>query len=139
MSTGDVLSEKSRLSRIPFTTAAEARIKSLAWWLNILGWVSVVAGFLELVGLITPAHNPGQLGNAIIHLLVGYWCLQAAKAFNKVATTDENDQGYLVEGFRQLRKVFLLQGIMILIGLAFATAVLLFLRLHGGSVHVTAV
>ncbi len=136
MSTGDVVSEKTGLSRIPFTQAAEARIKSLAWWLSVLGWVCVVAGFLDLVGLVTPARNAGQLGNAILHLLVGFWCLQAAKAFNKVATTDENDQGYLVQGFTQLRKIFLLQGIMILIGLAFATAVLLFLLIHGGSVSV---
>ena len=138
MSTGNVVSEKTGLSRIPFTRAAEARIKSMAWWLSILGWVGVVAGFLDLVGLATPRAQRWPACNAIIHLLVGFWCLQAAKAFNKVATTDENDQGYLVQGFRQLRKIFLLQGIMILIGLAFATAVLLFLVLHGGNVNVTA-
>ncbi len=81
--------------------------------------------------------NAGQIVNAIIHFLLGYWCLQAATAFKKVATTDEADQAYLVQGFSRLRSIFLLQGIMILVGLAFVTAVLLFLLLHGGSVKVS--
>ena len=136
MSAGEITSEKTGLSRIPFTVAAEAKIKSLSFWLSIVGWVGIVAGVLDLINLVTPARNPGQIGNAIIHFLMGYWCLQAATAFKKVATTDEADQAYLVQGFSRLRNIFLLQGIMILVGLAFATAVLLFLLLHGGGVKV---
>ena len=136
MSAGEIPSVKSGLSRIPFTQAAEGKIKSLAGWLTILGWVGVAAGFLDLISMVSAAHNAGQIGNAIIHLLVGFWCLQLAKAFRKVATTDEDDQGYLVKGFSELRKVFLLQGIMVLVGFAFVTAVLLFLQVspHGGTV-----
>jgi hypothetical protein len=137
MSAGEFTTEKTGLSRIPFTVAAEAKIKSLSFWLNIVGWIGVAAGVLDLINLVTPARNAGQIFNAIIHFLMGYWCLQAAMAFKKVATTDEADQAYLVQGFSRLRSIFLLQGIMILVGLAFATAVLLFLLLHGGTVKVS--
>ncbi len=136
MSAGEITTEKTGLSRIPFTVAAEAKIKSLSFWLSIVGWVGIVAGVIELIDLLTPARNAGQIVNAIIHFLMGYWCLQAATAFKKVATTDEADQAYLVQGFSRLRSIFLLQGIMILVALAFVTAVLLFLLLHGGSVTV---
>jgi hypothetical protein len=131
MSTGEMGQAKPGLSRIPFSVATEARIKSLSFWLNILGWIGLAAGFCELVTLATPGRNLGQIGNAIVHILLAAWCFQAAAAFKKVAITDEADQAYLVEGFSQLRKVFLLQGILVLIGLAFATAALLFLILHG--------
>jgi len=131
MSTGETAQAKRGLSRIPFTVATEARIKSLSFWLSVLGWIGLAAGVSELVTLVTPARNFGQIANAIVHILVATWCFQAATAFKKVATTDEADEAYLVKGFSQLRKIFLLQGILVLIGLAFVTAVLLFLVLHG--------
>jgi hypothetical protein len=137
MSAGEFAPEKTGLSRIPFTVAAEAKIKSLSFWLNLVGWISIAAGVIDVIDLATPARNGGQIFNAVIHFLMGYWCLQAATAFKKVATTDEADQAYLVQGFSRLRSIFLLQGIMILVGLAFATAVLLFLLLHGGGVKVS--
>ncbi len=56
--------------------------------------------------------------------------IQAAKAFKSVAITDVADQAYLVEGFTKLRSIFLLQGLLIVVGMAFVAAVLLFLLLH---------
>ncbi len=47
-----------------------------------------------------------------------------------MATTDVADQAYLVQGFTKLRSIFLLQGVLVLVGLAFLVAVLLFLVLH---------
>jgi hypothetical protein len=131
MSAGEASQDNRGLSRIPFTVATEARIKSLSFWLTLVGWINLVAGFINLIEVFSAASNAGQFGNVIVNILMGVWCLQAAAAFKKVATTDEADQAYLVKGFYQLRKIFLFQGILILIGLAFATAVLLFLIVHG--------
>jgi hypothetical protein len=131
MSSGETVQPKRGLTRIPFTVATETRIKSLSFWLSVLGWIGLVAGVFDLLALITPARNFGQVANAIVHILVATWCFQAATAFQKVATTDEADQAYLVKGFYHLRTLFLFQGLLVLIGLAFATAVLLFLVLHG--------
>jgi hypothetical protein len=119
------------LSRIPFTLAAENQLKSLSFWLTIVGWISVIGGVADLLSLVLPSRNIGHLFNAVIQLALGGWSLEAARAFKNVATTDVADQAYLVQGFRKLRSIFLIQGVMILVGMAFLAAVLLFLVLVG--------
>jgi hypothetical protein len=115
------------LSRIPFTVAAENQIKSLSFWLTIVGWLNVIAGVSDLLNLALSTRNIGHVFNAILHLALGGWSLEAARAFKNVATTDVADQAFLVQGFSKLRSIFLIQGILILVGMAFAAAVLLFL------------
>ena len=121
------------LSRIPFTAAAEAQIKSLSFWLTVIGWLNVVAAVAAFFNLVLPQGNLGQMVNLILHIAIATWSLQAARAFQSVATTDVADQAYLVQGFTKLRSIFLLQGILIIVGLAFVSAVVLFLVLHGAG------
>jgi hypothetical protein len=118
--------EPGGLSRIPFTVAAEDQIKSLSFWLKVVGWLAIAVAVFELVTMVWPRWNLGQLLNFIVHVAIGAWALQAATAFQNVATTDVADQAYLVEGFTKLRSIFLLQGVLILIGLAFVAALLLY-------------
>jgi hypothetical protein len=119
------------LSRIPFTIAAEEQIKSLSFWILVVGWLNIVGGVGDLINLTLPTRNAGHIFGAILHLVLGAWSLQAAAAFKKVATTDVADQAYLVEGFTKLRSIFLVQGVLILLGMAFLAAVLLFLVIVG--------
>jgi hypothetical protein len=119
------------LSRIPFTVAAENQIKSLSFWLTIVGWLNVIAGVSDLLNLALSTRNIGHVFNAILHLALGGWSLEAARAFKSVATTDVADQAFLVQGFSKLRSIFVIQGILILVGMAFAAAVLLFLLVVG--------
>jgi hypothetical protein len=113
------------LSRIPFTAAAEAQITSLAFWLNVVGWLNVIAAVGDIISLFQPQRNVGQLFSLAIHAAIAGWSLQAAKAFKSVAMTDVADQEYLIQGFTKLRSIFLLQGILIIISLAFVVAVVL--------------
>jgi hypothetical protein len=122
--------EASGLSRIPFTIEAEKQITRLSFWLTVIGWLNVAAAVIQLLNLVL-ARNPGALVDLIINVAIATWSLQAAKAFQNVAATDVADQAYLVQGFSKLRSIFLLQGVLILIALAFLTAVLLFLVVHG--------
>jgi hypothetical protein len=126
--------EPHGLSRIPFTIEAENQIKSLSFWLTVIGWLNVVAAVIVFVNLVLPQRNPGLVIDLILYVAIGTWALQAAKAFRNVATTDVADQAYLVEGFTKLRSIFLLQGLLILVGMAFVVAALLFFvivpRLH---------
>jgi hypothetical protein len=131
MTTGEGEPGDRGLARIPFSVEAEGHIKGLSLWLSVVGWLSIVAGVGDLINLMAPARNVGHVANAFLHLLIGIWSLQAAKAFRNVATTDTSDQAYLVEGFTKLRSIFLLQGVLILVGLAFLAAVGLFLLFHG--------
>jgi hypothetical protein len=129
------IKESGGLSRIPFTIEAENQIKTLSFWLTVVGWLNVAAAVIDVVNTVWPAWNFGQVVNLIIHVAVGAWAFQAARAFQSVATTDVADQAYLVQGFSKLRSIFLLQGVLILVGMAFLAAVLLFLVLHGAGAH----
>jgi hypothetical protein len=133
MTTGESAAENRGLARIPFSIEAEGHIKSLALWLSILGWLNIVAAVFNLIGVLSSVRNSGQFVNFLISLLLGIWARQAASAFRAVATTDTADQAYLVQGFTKLRAIFLLQGIMIIVGLAFVAAVGLFLLFWGLS------
>jgi hypothetical protein len=113
----------TELSRIPFTVEAEKQIKELSFWLNLVGWLNIIGAVFDLLNLVLSTRNLGHVFSAILRVAVGTWALQAAKAFQNVATTDVADQAYLVQGFTKLRSIFLLQ--------AFIAAVLLFLLLHG--------
>ncbi len=126
-------SEPGGLSRIPFTAAAENQIKSLSFWLAVIGWLNVIAAVADVLNLVLPQRNLGQIFNLILHAAIAAWSLQAARAFKNVATTDVADQAYLVQGFTKLRSIFLLQGILIIVALAFVAAVVLFLVLHGAG------
>jgi hypothetical protein len=126
-------SAPGELSRIPFTAAAEGQIKSLSFWLAVVGWLNIIAAAGDLINLVTPQRNLGQIFNLILHVALASWSLQAARAFKSVATTDVADQAYLVQGFTKLRSIFLLQGILIIVSLAFVAAVVLFLVLHGAG------
>ncbi len=128
-------SDPGGLSRIPFTVAAENQIKSLSFWLTVIGWLNVIAAVGDIINLLLPQRNVGQIFTLILHIAIASWSLQAAKAFKSVAMTDVADQAYLVQGFTKLRSIFLLQGILIIVGLAFVTAVVLFLILHGAGTH----
>src|SRR5262249_3808122 len=103
----------------------------LSFWLTIVGWVNVVAGVFDLLSLAMPTRNIGHVFNAVLHLALGGWSLEAARAFKNVATTDVADQAFLVQGFAKLRSIFLLQGILVLVSMAFVAAVLLFLLVVG--------
>jgi hypothetical protein len=135
MSSAESGPQRGGLSRIPFTVEAEKQIESLSYWLKILGWLSIVAGILGLLNLLTSGRNFGHVFNAILQVIIGVWSLQAAEAFKKVATTDEADQAYLVEGFSKLRGIFLVQGVLILVGLAFVVAVFLFVLSFGTNLR----
>ncbi|HWE40019.1 MAG TPA: hypothetical protein VG406_25940 [Isosphaeraceae bacterium] len=131
MATGEGVPGDRELARIPFSVEAEGHIRGLAVWLSVVGWLNIVAAAANFVILLAPMRNAGHLFDVVIHALIGAWSLQAARAFQGLATTDTADQAYLVEGFAKLRRIFLLQGILVLVGLAFLVAVLLFLLLHG--------
>ena len=133
MSDAPGLAESNGLSRIPFTTEAENQIKSLSFWLTIVGWLNIVGAVIDVANMVWPSWNLSQIVNLILHIAIGVWALQAATSFQNVATTDVADQAYLVRGFTKLRSIFLLQGVFILVGMAFLAAALLFFLFVPGA------
>lgn len=106
------------LSRIPFTPRAEASILELSKWLRISAVIGMIGGVLRVVIAIAVRNDAGQLIGAVVTFLVGFWSYQAAGAFASVAQSDTADQQYLMSGFSLLRRVFLLQAVLVIIGIA---------------------
>lgn len=106
------------LSRIPFTPRAEASILELSKWLRISAVIGMIGGVLRVVIAIAVRNDAGQIIGAVVTFLVGFWSYQAAGAFASVAQSDTADQRYLMEGFSLLRRVFLLQAVLVIIGIA---------------------
>jgi len=107
------------LARIPFSPRAEASLRALCNWMQIAAVISIVGAVFKVVSAFTPRNDPSKLVDAVITFLIGLWIYQAGTAVRKVVATDTADQRYLVDGFRLLRRVFLLQSILIIIVLAF--------------------
>jgi steroid 5-alpha reductase family enzyme len=105
------------LSRIPFTPRAEASIVELSKWMRISGVIGMLGGVLRVAIALSVRNDAGQLIGAVVTFLVGLWSYQAANAFASLATTDTADQRYLMEGFSLLRRVFLLQAVLVILGL----------------------
>jgi hypothetical protein len=114
------------LRRIPFTAAAEANLRALCGWMQVAAVFSILGAVAKVVSAFTPQRDFGKLIDAALTFLIGLWIYQAGTAFRKVATTDTADQRHLMEGFTLLRRVFLLQSILVIIVLTFlAVAVVL--------------
>jgi hypothetical protein len=105
----------------------------LSKWLRISAIIGMVGGVLRVVIAIGVRNDAGQLIGAVVTFLVGLWSYQAANAFAAVATTDTADQRYLMEGFSLLRRVFLLQAVLVIIGLAFLTVGVIGAAIYFGS------
>jgi hypothetical protein len=124
------MSEPTRgLSRIPFTTADEAKLKSLAAWMSIYGIFMAIGAayalFLFVLGAINGQIHWPILAQSIVAGLVAGWALQGAAAFRQVVATDVADQGAIVTGLRKLYALFLLKALYILVGILLPIAVLL--------------
>jgi membrane protein YqaA with SNARE-associated domain len=105
------------LSRIPFTPRAEASILELSKWMRIAGVIGMIAAVLKVLVALLVRNDIGQIIGSVVTFLIGYWSYQAAGHFAAVAKTDVADQQYLMQGFSLLRRVFLMQAALVIIGL----------------------
>lgn len=125
------------LSRIPFSPRAEASIRALCNWMQIAAVISIIGAVFKVVSAFAPRQDFTKLIDAAITFLIGLWIYQAGMAFRKVVTSDTADQSYLMEGFTLLRRVFLLQSILVIIALSFCVIVLglavLVMMMHGSG------
>lgn len=127
------------LDRIPFTTADEAMIRSLAGWMTFMAVFHIIGGTLGLgvggclaLGGAAATMRSALAGGIILVVMVlvlamcaailgqGILLLGARASFHSMATTDDADQDHLSAGFRKLKTFFLLE--VILGGLALLSA-----------------
>jgi hypothetical protein len=117
------------LTHIPFSARAEASIRALCNWMQIAAAISIVAAVGKAVSAFAPRRDFGNLVDAGLTFLIALWIYQASTAFRKVVTTDTADQTYLMEAFTLLRRVFLLQAILVILALSFLVIALVVVAL----------
>jgi len=111
-------SAETPLQRIPFTPRDEASIRALCNWMQIAAIISIITGILKLVGAFMPQADLAKIFEAGLNLLLGVWIYQAGTNFRQVVASDKADQRYLADGFALLRRVFLVQAVLVLVLLA---------------------
>src|SRR5262249_28456149 len=116
--TSPVPTPEAPLSRIPFSPRQEAGLRALCNWMQVAAVLTIAGAVGTLVSAFTPRFDGGNIISAVISFLLGLWTYQAGTAFRRVAATDTADQRHLMEGFRLLRSVFLLQSILVIAVLA---------------------
>jgi hypothetical protein len=107
------------LRRIPFTPQDESGIRALANWMQLAAVFGLVAAASKVLTAFWPESKPGNLIDAVLTLLLAVWTYQAGASFRQVSATDTADQRHLMEGFGHLRRVFLLQSVLVMLVLAF--------------------
>ena len=127
--TSPVPTPEAPLGRIPFSPRQEASLRALCNWMQIAAVISLVGAVAKVVSAFTPRQDFGKLIDAVLTFLIGLWIYQAGTAFRKVVTTDTADQRHLMEGFTLLRRVFLLQSILVIIVLTFLVIALVVVTL----------
>lgn len=123
------------IDAIPFDQSELSNIAAMATLMTVAGVITILSGLLGIVSGIVglavsgvgPAQALGNLCGAALVLLVytalGVWLILAGNAFRRVVRTDEADQAFLVTGLRQLRNVFLLKSVLIILSLVAICAV----------------
>jgi hypothetical protein len=57
----------------------------------VIGWLNLLAAAGDILNLVLPQVNLGQLVNLLLHVAIASWSLQAARTIRSVATTDVAD------------------------------------------------
>lgn len=137
------------LASIPFDEAELSNLGTMATFMLVAGVINLVSAVLGIIGgvveaAVGPSLSTGQtVGNlcgavlgALAAGVLGAWLIVGANAFRKVIQSDEADQVHLVTGLRQLRNVFLLKSILILlviVGICLMAAIAPVLAGTGGT------
>jgi hypothetical protein len=89
-------------------------------WMNMYAIVMIVVGVLACLTIV------GILGGAI-SIILGVWTRNAAMAFQRVADNIASGTYNLMEAVRNLRNLYRLQMILMIVGVALAILQFLFL------------
>ncbi len=90
------------------------KMRFVSYFLIGLGVLLVVAG---IVGL--RAGGFGSIIQGIIQIIIGIWTGKAASSFQLIVNTQGNDMANLIGALGELRKLYVLQYWLLILGLIF--------------------
>ena len=115
---------QSEADAYEFTPGQIEVIRSLSWYMQIVGVVSVISGgILVVAGLVLVAKGgASSLLQGVVALIIGAVTMQAAGAFRNIVDSRENHLRHLMTALSTLRSLYKLQ--VILLGIALGLLVL---------------
>jgi len=118
-----------RARDIPFNSKEVNVISKCSFWMKVIGYSLYIISsiiFIVAIGVFIISFSiigkPEMILSAILYFVISIICFVLARslyksglAFKDVINTSIDDQGFLVEGFTQLQRFFLILGILIFI------------------------
>jgi sulfite exporter TauE/SafE len=92
------------------------RMKFVAIFFIVLGAIVAAGGLFSLSrgieGIIT-------IFMAALYIIIGIWTIKAADSFKKIVDTAESDISYLMNALNELKKLYTLQYVLMIIAIIF--------------------
>src|SRR5262245_59996403 len=107
-----------------FTPAQEESIRDLAKKMQFVGFCLIVGGALACLTVF--ARNFVGLASGVLNILMGVWTQSAAASFGRIVKTQGHDIGHLMDAVGELRKMYKLQIVRIVIAVVALVGIVLF-------------
>ncbi|AKF11255.1 hypothetical protein [Sandaracinus amylolyticus] len=114
------------LTRIPFTPEDEKNIQQTALFMKIAGGLAILGSLFSMVGSIgVGLYRQMPIGANVcvgviglgVQALLAVLLFMAASAFEKITTSDGQDQQLLADGLGKLRVYFLVKAVLWVLGI----------------------
>ena len=119
------------LQRIPFTKEDEQTILAMCKAMRVAAVANVVASLINTFVSMSAGNGGGMIG-VLIQAAFATLLFQAASHFQKVAQTDDDDQRHVAAGLDQLRMLFLVKGVFVILALIMMVLVVPVMIFAGG-------
>lgn len=125
------ITDEQSLQRIPFTRDDEKTILTMCTAMRVAAAANVIATIINTF-VSMKAGNMGGMVGVLLQAAFAALLFTSASHFQKVAETDHDDQRNVALGLEQLRTLFLIKGVLVIIGLVFVVLIVPFMILAGG-------
>ena len=105
------------VARIPFTKDDERTILSMCSAMKVAAAANVVAAVVQAIAGVMSL-NFGGFVTVLFQAVFAALLFKAAGHFENVAKTDTDDQRQVAAGVEQLRTVFMIKSILVILGMA---------------------
>lgn len=108
--------ETDPVRRIPFSKQEEETILRMCAAMRIAAVANVIATAANAVVAVW-AGNVGAFIGVLVQVAFAILLFRSAAHFQRVAETDDDDQRHVAEGIDQLRSLFLVKGVLVILAL----------------------
>jgi len=104
-----------------FTSAQNQLISTLAKRMKFVAiFLIVLGGIVAATGLFTLSRGGIiYIFMAALYIIIGIWTIRAADSFKKIVETEASDISYLMNALNELKKLYTLQYVLMIIAIIF--------------------